>query len=449
MFLRLALLILCLTTSSLSTPVHLSRHHPKYINRISRTSASTRPPSLEPGLDKNTALTAQAATLRKYQNAPALLAGQDTSLGYTIPPSLQDIYDRTSDHATNILFLKSQPNSLANTSPYLSSAFGVAGTRMLLTAANYSVTDPLTDETDQTDDYEYYGPLAFGSQGQALQIDFDTGSADLWVTAGCTACGSLLQFQTTGSNTYRNTAEPFSVTYGLGFVNGTLARDTVAMGHLVVPNQTFGVVDEVSLNFDESPSDGLAGLAFSTIARSQQPTFFENVMPQLDAPLFSVFMTRAQVHGSEILFGGIDVSKVIEEAVTWVQVISKTWWTVSMSGLWVNNTLVHTDFLLAIIDTGTSYTYVPSTVASNVYAQIPGSALAPEYGAGYYKYKCDPPVTGRYEADPTGRTCIGAIVGSDQFEFAILGVSFLKTYVTIFDYSHDGRVGFVKSITAQ
>lgn len=43
--------------------------------------------------------------------------------------------------------------------------------------ANNTVIDALSDETDGINDFEYYGPLRFGSQAQTLQIDFDTGSA--------------------------------------------------------------------------------------------------------------------------------------------------------------------------------------------------------------------------------------------------------------------------------
>ena len=76
--------------------------------------------------------------------------------------------------------------------------------------------------------------------------------------------------------------------------------DTVSVGPLKVYNQTIGAVQSLSQSFADSPNDGLAGMAFGTIANSNKSTFFENLIPQLAAPLFSVYMTRKQVHGSEV-----------------------------------------------------------------------------------------------------------------------------------------------------
>ncbi|KAH0827842.1 aspartic peptidase domain-containing protein [Lanmaoa asiatica] len=334
MLLRVALFMLSLTTNSFSTPL---RH---YTNRASRKFLTRRSPTL----DRHAALAAQAATRRKFRNAPALLAGQGTCPGYAIPSSLQNTYDRASDYATDIAFLSSQPK-----------------------------------------------PSYSSSAAQELQMDFDTGSAgtDLWVTVNCDDCGLLTPFQASASSTYHNTSEPFAVAYGSGDVSGTLAVDTVAIGPFKVPNQYFGAVQLVSENFADSPNDGLAGLAFGTIANSRNLTFFENLIPQLEAPLFSVFMTRTQVHGSEICFGCIDESKAIDKNVSWVQVTSKTWWTVDMRGVSVSNAFVPTTGLSAIIDTGTSFIYLPDSVVTAIYKLIPESKPAPDYGEGFYAYPCD------------------------------------------------------------
>lgn len=125
-------------------------------------------------------------------------------------------------------------------------------------------------------------------------------------------------------------------------MSGKLAQDTVTVGSHEVSNQYFGAVEAVSQNFANAPNDGLAGLAFSTIANSQKPTLFENLVSQsqLVAPLFSFYMTRTKPRGSEVswsptdpclgievatkvCFGGVDQTRVKGGNISWVQVVSK------------------------------------------------------------------------------------------------------------------------------
>ncbi|KAF8554181.1 acid protease [Imleria badia] len=452
--LLLPFFILWLTTDSLSIPLHKS-HGPR------------RSMSL-PNFDRQAALSAQAATRRKFQNAPAILAGLGTSPAYAIPASLQNTYNRASDFATNITLLTSLPKSSSPQPFYSSSAVRVAAALGSLANPNDTTVVPLQDETDGVDDFEYYGPMSFGSQGQTLQIDCDTGSADLWVPVNCNNnCGTIESFQASASSTFRNTTQAFGVVYGSGSVAGTLAEDTVAIGPFKVYNQSFGAVQSVSENFANSPNDGLAGMAFGTIANSHKPTFFENLIPQLRAPLFSVYLTRNQVRGSEIYLGGIDVSKASGDTITWVPVVSKTYWTLNMTAALVNNTPVDTGPNYAIADTGTSFIYVPTHVASAIYQTIPGSKPARDANGnanGFYVFPCVTQIVVSFVFGPhtlavdprdmnLGRSptdsseCIAAIVDAGRnFKFAILGDAFLKSYVSIFDYSHGARVGFLKSI---
>ena len=240
MVLRIALFVLWLTTNSLSASLHKSRHDPKH-SRASRKRQSSFLPSfnrdtavcmrcqLPPKLLTGpTQLAAQAATRQKFRNAPALLVGYGISPGYTIPSSLQSAYDRASDYATNISLLSSRLMTPANSRFTSSPAIRVAsaGTPG---GANNVTSIPLSDDTDNTDDFEYYGPLLFGSQGQPVGIDFDTGSAgrtflvgvdelanlsttDLWIPVDCD-CGNIKSFEANKSTTYRNTGQSFQVTY--------------------------------------------------------------------------------------------------------------------------------------------------------------------------------------------------------------------------------------------
>ncbi|KAF8444579.1 acid protease [Boletus edulis BED1] len=312
-----------------------------------------------------------------------------------------------------------------------------------LPGGNNVTTISLQDETDGVDDYEYFGPLSFGSQDQTLQIDFDTGSADLWVPVHCNSCGTLSQFQANASSTFQNMTQPFAVEYGSGSVTGTLAMDTVSVGLLKVLNQSIGAVQSVSDNFAYSPNDGLAGMAFGSIANSHKPTFFENLIPQLNAPLFSVYTTRNQTRGSELYLGGIDASKARGNSVAWVPVVSKTYWTVSMTGALVNNTPAYAGVVKAIIDTGTSFIYVPTHVMTAIFDKIPDIAPAHDYDNGFYVYPCDTPITVSFVLGAHTLALDPRDLNLGQYASDASGS---ESYMTIFDYSNGARVGFVESI---
>ncbi|KIJ67518.1 hypothetical protein HYDPIDRAFT_173994 [Hydnomerulius pinastri MD-312] len=428
-------------------------------------------------------LDAQAATENKFQNAPAWFASQGINPGFALPVALLEMYDQASDQVAD---LDTHNSSVVGsfTAPLFAPGIGVVSGVGVVEASRGSKDDSLIDEVQGNDDIEYYGPLNFGSRAQTLTIDFDTGSADLWIPVNCGNCGNLKRFQASSSSTYQNTGKRFQVTYvrsitplnyGKGDVSGTLAHDIVTVGSFGVPDQYFGAVNSVSQNFAEAPNDGLAGLAFSTISNSGKPTFFENLIAQgsVQVPLFSVYLTRGQLQGSEICFGCIETSKVTRDTksrtVQWVPVISKTYWTVDMNGVSVNNQLVSTSGLHGVIDTGTSFIYVPQATANDIYNLCTERKLgfqhsAPEVGSGFYSYPCNSPVqisfvfgNKKFALDPRdlnlGRlsdgSCIGAIIGLSGSTFngiAIIGDSFLKSYVSVYDYSHKMRVGFVKSI---
>ncbi|TFY62116.1 hypothetical protein EVJ58_g4075 [Rhodofomes roseus] len=252
---------------------------------------------------------------------------------------------------------------------------------------------PLTDDVAGGMDILYYGNLEFGSHGQGLTVDVDTGSADLWVpVTGCRTCGGD-PFRSYDSTSYRNFGQRFSVSYGAGKVSGTLAQDLVSVGSLSVAQQAFGAVKSESEDFYDAPSDGLLGLAFGSIAQSKQPTFFENLMmsKQVAGGAFAVHLQRDQTVGGEVCFGCFDTTKAIGP-ITWSPVVSRTYWSLELEYLAINQWQGVPANLTAAIDTGTTLIYVPDDVASRLYALIPGSKHAAQYGAGFYTYPCDTPL---------------------------------------------------------
>ncbi|KAH9942431.1 acid protease [Epithele typhae] len=305
-------------------------------------------------------------------------------------------------------------------------------------------------------DVEYYGPLAFGTPAQMLDVDIDTGSADLWVPSRCSRCTNG-EFQPSRAHLPR----------GSGRVSGMFAQDKVAVGSLSVPNQAFCAARRVSDDFDEQPASGLLGLAFGSIATAGQPTFFENLLTEkaLADSVFSVHLARGEETGPRCLcLGCYDTSKA-DAAVQWHPLVSRTYWSIAMDGIVVNKRGMSHN-LTAVVDTGTSLIYVPD--------EIPGSAPAVEYGPGkpltfvllpgFFSFPCNASVSVALKLDGHSYTihpsdfnlgavknasteCVGGILAlGDGFapDMAIVGAEFLKSWYTVFDYA--GRVGFAPSI---
>ncbi|KAH9033129.1 acid protease [Lactarius hengduanensis] len=257
---------------------------------------------------------------------------------------------------------------------------------------------PLRDYVAGALDLLYYGSISLGTPPQVLTVDVDTGSADLWVPSACQACHSH-QFSPAHSSTFHPTSEGFSITYGTGNVSGRLVTDVVSIAGLAVADQAFGAVSARSDDMDTRPNDGLIGMAFGTIAQSRRATFFESLIARrkLAAPLFSVHLSRHEESGSSVCFGCVDSSRTTGP-VTWLPVVSRSYWTVSMDGLWANGARAPAKLTACIsplwsgvsqaIDTGTSLIYVPSALAAAFYALIPGSKRANQYGPGFWSVPC-------------------------------------------------------------
>ncbi|KAF9484443.1 acid protease [Pholiota conissans] len=324
----------------------------------------------------------------------------------------------------------------------------------------------MQDMVNEGLDVLYYGPIQIGTPPQELTVDVDTGSADLWVPVDCATCSNK-QFNKKSSTSYKDKGTKFDVSYGSGEVSATLAEDVVSIQGLTVQKQAFGAVTSESDDFNGYPNSGLLGLAFSSISASNKPTFFESLIreKQLAAPIFSVHMTRGQETGSEVCFGCVNHEKTTGP-ISWVPVISKTYWSVTLDSLSVNDTTAPSTSVIAAIDTGTTLIYVPDIVAKRFYDMIPGARPATEYGPEFFTYPCDANFLVSIAFGGInfplnivdfnmGRTtinspnCVGGILALGEgfpSNLAIIGDEFLKSWYSTFDYSNGARIGFSPSV---
>lgn len=233
----------------------------------------------------------------------------------------------------------------------------------------------------------YFGPMTFAGN-QVFDIDFDTGSADLWIPSP-TSNSKHRHFSIAKSSTIETSTAAWDITYGSGSSRGYLARDTVSMGGYTISKQIFALADQTAPVIEALPSDGLCGMAFSTIATSGAPTPFENLISQgaVSNPVFGVYLQRAsdltskssgQIGGGELCIGCINSAHYTGEmyvhrnpfaemlgarALTfslpptrsnYVPVATKGYWEVPSEGIAIDGAVVPGTSFKAAIDTGTT-----------------------------------------------------------------------------------------------
>lgn len=242
-------------------------------------------------------------------------------------------------------------------------------------------------------DLEYIAPVTIG--GQLIDMNFDTGSSDLWVF------NTQLSAQSGQSHTlYDPTKSPdfkllqgatFDISYGDGSgASGNVGTDTVDIGGATVTGQAIEMATNVSESFiQDTNSNGLVGLGFSkinTVTPQKQKTFFDNAMATLAEPVFTADLRQDAVGAYE--FGRIDSARFAGD-LTWAPIDSSNgFWEFTSTKFSVGdgealNALGGT----AIADTGTTLMLVDAAIVNAYYSQVEGAVNSEQVGG--ITFPCD------------------------------------------------------------
>jgi len=328
---------------------------------------------------------------------------------------------------------------------------------------------------DVQNDLEYVVPVTVGTPGETLNLDFDTGSADLWVwstllkTTTANSGSHTIYDPTKSSTAKKETGLTWNISYGDGSsASGSVYSDTVTLGgSLSVPNQAVEAASKLSSAFLTSTgSDGLLGLAFptiNTVSPTQAATPVENMISQnlIAQPLFTVKLDKEDSKGF-YTFGYIDNTVLPSSStITYADIDSSNgFWEFQSPELVVNGKAVaRASGNTAIADTGTTLILLDDAAVQAIYSTIPGAKLDNTQGGwtipssstsslptiGFSVAGTVYNIAGEdlLFADGGNGTYFGAIQSRGQNPQDILGDVFLKRVYAIFDQTTGSpRIGF-------
>ncbi|KZT57211.1 acid protease [Calocera cornea HHB12733] len=345
-------------------------------------------------------------------------------------------------------------------------------------ASSGPVVGPGESEVPATgvqNDLEFVVPVTIGTPGVTAHLDFDTGSADLWVW------GPQIQADRTKHTLYDPAASQtgkssqglwWRIQYGDGSVAaGEVHTDVINLGGVALPNQSVQVATALSDTFiSEDGSDGLLGLAFpnmNTVQPMQQVTPMANLVAEnlLVKPIFTVKLDKDDASGF-YTFGDIapDSHTGIKSADIKYQPVITThgFWEFTSPTIRVGDKLVKREANnTAIADTGTTILMLSDAACQLVYSQIPGAVLSADAGGWILPSNSTPPHVGfgfgpdgleytisgedlKY-GDMQDGTHYGAIQSRGQAPYDILGDVFLRRVYAIFDQSPGApKIGFAQ-----
>ncbi|KAJ2507824.1 hypothetical protein IWW47_000918 [Coemansia sp. RSA 2052] len=187
----------------------------------------------------------------------------------------------------------------------------------------------------------YAGYISLGSPPQKFLVNFDSGSADLWVPSSrchSSTCKSHRQYNAklsqsrTPAPTQRGGARigGTQIEYGTGMVGIEPSKDTLKWGSLKTTNITFGEAVNMTPDFD-AQFDGLFGMAFPSLSSAGlEPPFFTLARQRLlNVNQFSFTLGES---GGRLDLGKVPGS-ISNNQVTWVKLVKPRFWAVNVQSI--------------------------------------------------------------------------------------------------------------------
>jgi len=242
-------------------------------------------------------------------------------------------------------------------------------------------------------DTQYTGVIGVGTEGNQLNVVFDTGSTLLWVNSvRCKdwECAQHAKYNYKQSKHFSPVTESglYSTLFGSGELTGVISEDWIWLGGgVVIKDYKFAEIVSQTSILDDAAFDGVCGLSFPE--QDEQYGQLESVIDAvkgqnlLEKNMFSFFLKRESgVEDSRIIFGGYDES-LLGGPIGWYDVVGLDYWMVQGSKILIGgkDTGLCDNDCYFIMDTGTSILTGPTFQLS----QLLDSISVDDYCQNYYQ----------------------------------------------------------------
>ncbi len=143
-------------------------------------------------------------------------------------------------------FLKSFNNNKFEFQPRFKTRKNTNRAKSQMELANARALEKVLMKLTNFKNSQYVGTIEVGTPKQKIDVIFDTGSSNFWITSiNCMDPGCLMQksYNNKISKTHHDVDLRVEVEFGSGKVEGVFSKDTVYFGPLKIDDQEFGEIE--------------------------------------------------------------------------------------------------------------------------------------------------------------------------------------------------------------
>jgi hypothetical protein len=240
---------------------------------------------------------------------------------------------------------------------------------------------------------EYIGTIGVGTNKDGgaqfeARVVFDTGSTNLWVASvlckdfPCNTDRALEFYnpeKSLSQESFMGENGDIDIMFGTGELRGPLHVDTYRVGPMVVKQQPFAMIREMTGDvFSSFPFEGILGLGFKSLSFGGINPFFERVIEQrlLTNNEFAFFFNVDSDQPSALLWGGID-KDLFHGPIRMFPVVQPHYWALELLDFKLGNTSMKSVGMTdepvkrLIVDSGTTYFTAPEGLHGQILDMIP------------------------------------------------------------------------------